>query len=323
MRSAWLPVGLVLLGAVSAPLACGEVFQSSGGTTAGGGSAAGGTGGTVTSGPDMTTSMSSGNGGSTGAGGCVIAKDCPEASTLCGKVTCTDGVCGVQILQPDGKSFSQVDGDCHVVECDKGALVNKVDDKDVYNDGNDCTANACTGGVASTTPRTGEKCGNASFCSAAGACVACLKDGDCMSAGQTCRGNKCVGPTCSDGVKNFDEADVDCGGKACAPCDDGKECSKQEDCVSKVCSVKPGEAVKTCHHDCNDGVINGTETGSDCGGSVCLTRCAFGDGCAVHGDCKSGVCKLGQCEAPKCTDGVMNGTEAGVDCGTGCPKSCP
>jgi hypothetical protein len=49
-----------------------------------------------------------------------------------------------------------------------------------------------------------------------------------------------VPPSCSDGVKNGDETDIDCGGTLCLPC--------------------PG---------CSDGIKNGDETGIDCGGPDC------------------------------------------------------
>jgi hypothetical protein len=41
-------------------------------------------------------------------------------------------------------------------------------------------------------------------------------------------------PTCSDGVKNGAETDVDCGG-LCVPCGDGLKCMNDFDCKSGVC----------------------------------------------------------------------------------------
>jgi hypothetical protein len=43
--------------------------------------------------------------------------------------------------------------------------------------------------------------------------------------------------TCSDGVKNTDESDVDCGGR-CANCAAGRVCNGDDDCMSGVCSAK-------------------------------------------------------------------------------------
>lgn len=56
-------------------------------------------------------------------------------------------------------------------------------------------------------------------------------------------------PTCSDGIQNGNETDVDCGGSNCPPC------------VS-----------------CNDGIQNGDETGVDCGGTDCAP-------CSTTGSC--------------------------------------
>jgi len=50
-------------------------------------------------------------------------------------------------------------------------------------------------------------------------------------------------PTCTDGIQNGSETDVDCGGSDCEPC-----------------PVDP---------TCDDGIQNGNETGIDCGGSDC------------------------------------------------------
>ncbi|MFB6225746.1 MAG: hypothetical protein ABEJ02_00150, partial [Candidatus Paceibacteria bacterium] len=68
---------------------------------------------------------------------------------------------------------------------------------------------------------------------------------------------------CSDGVKNGMETDVDCGGPSCNPCNSGENCSKDNDCTSKVCQNG------TCQKPtCSDGVKNGKETRVDCSG-VC------------------------------------------------------
>ncbi|MAC25064.1 MAG: hypothetical protein CMN29_28555 [Sandaracinus sp.] len=66
---------------------------------------------------------------------------------------------------------------------------------------------------------------------------------------------------------------------------------------------------------CMDGVRSGDETGVDCGGETCEARCDTGGGCAVNGDCASGVCIGATCQAPNCSDGIRNGDETGRDCG--------
>jgi len=63
---------------------------------------------------------------------------------------------------------------------------------------------------------------------------ACVVDDDCTIGG-ICAGAKCV--TCTDGLKNTDESDIDCGGR-CANCAAGRACNGDDDCASGVCSAK-------------------------------------------------------------------------------------
>ncbi len=122
-------------------------------------------------------------------------------------------------------------------------------------------------------------------------------------------------PSCTDGRRNGDETDVDCGGPECGDCAVGKGCTTGSDCVTGVCSQGVCLAAS-----CADGVRNGNETDTDCGGSC--QDCADGQACAVDGDCTSGVCDGGTCAAPACDDDVRNGGETDLDCGGPCP-GCP
>ena len=65
---------------------------------------------------------------------------------------------------------------------------------------------------------------------------------------------------------------------------------------------------------CNNGTLDGDETGTDCGG-LCET-CADSETCVIDNDCFSASCSDELCLSASCADdGVMNGDEAGVDCG--------
>ncbi len=44
-------------------------------------------------------------------------------------------------------------------------------------------------------------------------------------------------PTCTDGIKNAAETDVDCGGPTCGPCADGRVCGAAADCASAHCET--------------------------------------------------------------------------------------
>ena len=99
--------------------------------------------------------------------------------------------------------------------------------------------------------------------------------------------------TCSDGVLNQDELEVDCGGSC-----------------------------NSCVGTCSDGVQNQGETQVDCGGPNCAACPTCSDGLQNQGeaqvDCGGPNC--GAC--PTCSDGIRNQGELGVDCGGPCPATC-
>lgn len=72
---------------------------------------------------------------------------------------------------------------------------------------------------------------------------------------------------------------------------------------------------------CTDGLQNGQETDTDCGGKACAV-CDPGDHCGWAGDCSTGVCTNGVCQAPSCTDFAQNGAETDIDCGGGVCDPC-
>lgn len=80
---------------------------------------------------------------------------------------------------------------------------------------------------------------------------------------------------CVDFVKNLDETDVDCGGSQCLPCAGSEECLVDSDCASGSCQMEAG-ALRCV--GCEDGVLNGEESGIDCGGDC--------GACAVDERCK-------------------------------------
>ncbi|MEL6141401.1 MAG: T9SS type A sorting domain-containing protein, partial [Bacteroidota bacterium] len=72
-------------------------------------------------------------------------------------------------------------------------------------------------------------------------------------------------PSCTDGIQNGQETDIDCGGPdcpACPTCDDGILNGNETDvdCGGPDCPACP---------TCTDGIQNGQETGVDCGGPDC------------------------------------------------------
>jgi hypothetical protein len=95
--------------------------------------------------------------------------------------------------------------------------------------------------------------------------------------------------TCTDGIKNGTETDIDCGG-TCSPCSVSKACLIPSDCKSLFCSA----ADKTCTGTCTDGEKGPGESDVDCG-ELC-TACADGKKCSTSRDCLFGsTCVSGVC----------------------------
>lgn len=116
----------------------------------------------------------------------------------------------------------------------------------------------------------------------------------------------------------FNEVDIDNGfinggGVGMPTCTDGVMNGNETgvDCGGPDCPACP---------TCNDGIQNGNETGIDCGGSCtpCVTPPTCTDG-VMNGN-ETGVdCGGPDCPAcPTCNDGIMNGNETGIDCGGSC-----
>jgi len=117
----------------------------------------------------------------------------------------------------------------------------------------------------------------------------CIVGADCWNKVCDSATGKCVGATCSDGVQNGSESDVDCGSSC--PCEPGRRCTWDGECNSGVCD----EDSQTClAPTCADGVQNGGETDVDCGGG-CEAKCGEGQHCGDDVDCSVGQCIAGHC----------------------------
>ncbi|MCB9594898.1 MAG: hypothetical protein H6719_19405 [Sandaracinaceae bacterium] len=252
-------------------------------------------------------------------GPCLSGTDCASGicdgtTETCSAPTCTDGVMNGAETDVDcggGTCTACMDGgscttatDCLSGRCDPTSML--------------CAAPTCTDSIRNGT-ETGVDCGG-------GTCAGCADGGPCVvgtdCASGVCDGTTmtCTAPTCTDGVRNAAETGVDCGGGTCPACGDGGGCASGADCTSGVCDP----TTMTClGASCSDSVMNGDETGVDCGGGSC-PGCADGGPCATGTDCASGICDptTMTCTAPSCTDGVRNGAETDIDCGGGTCSAC-
>ena len=65
----------------------------------------------------------------------------------------------------------------------------------------------------------------------------CVGKEDCLGGFCDPANKQCSSPTCTDGVKNGDETDVDCGGTACVRCAVGRRCTVDVDCKTGTCNA--------------------------------------------------------------------------------------
>lgn len=132
---------------------------------------------------------------------------------------------------------------------------------------------------------------------------------------ELCTEGECTAPPahCDNDEQDGDETDVNCGG-SCAPCEVDESCESGDDCSTGFCSA----GSQCAQPSCEDGALNGAETGEDCGGEICRALnllCDNDEACAEDGDCKTGFCHGGTCRSPSCDDEVLNQGETAVDCG--------
>lgn len=73
---------------------------------------------------------------------------------------------------------------------------------------------------------------------------------------------------------------------------------------------------------CTDGIMNGDETGVDCGGTTCPPCPSCSDG--IQNGTETGVdCGGTDCPPCSCFNGIQDGSETGIDCGSVCNVACP
>jgi len=128
-----------------------------------------------------------------------------------------------------------------------------------------------------------------------------------------------ISPGC-DGVQFWDRVPEDCILECSNGVMDGDETGV--DCGGSC----PNVCVTVVDPTCDDGMMNGDETGVDCGGATCpecvAATCDDGmmNGDETGVDCGGATCP--ECVAATCDDGIMNGDETGVDCGGATCEAC-
>ncbi len=180
-----------------------------------------------------------------------------------------------------------------------------------------CVGTKCEDGLRDGT-ETDVDCGGGA-CNPCADGKGCKANNDCSSDICNTSTDTCSNSLCTDGVKDGQESDIDCGGPVCSHCLGGKTCDTNSDCLSGVCSVNHVCAASTCEN----GTKDPGETDVDCGGTMC-PGCALTKACLTGTDCLSHFCNATSltCVASQCLDGVKNGTETDIDCGGSCGNDC-
>lgn len=243
---------------------------------------------------------------------CAVLAGCSSNDDCSSGFVCVKTVCAAA-TSTDGKiSGSETDVDCGGPEappCTVGGTCAG---------GSDCVDDVCVGQKCAPPgpddkvkngDETDVDCGGSKAPPCDGA-KACKVASDCAST--VCTNDVCAGPSTTDKLQNGNETDIDCGGgPPASPCATGSKCLEgARDCDSKVCT---GNVCQPPRGD--DTVMNGDESGVDCGGSTTgAKRCAAGLGCNFHEDCASKGCAFDM----KCAVGRSCTQQlGGVTCGEG------
>jgi hypothetical protein len=168
--------------------------------------------------------------------------------------------------------------------------------------GSATTSTAASGGGGTGGAGAGPECAMPSDCGVdttcqtrlceAGTCgvqnaelgTECADDGGVICDGR----GACVAASCSDGIRDGDETDVDCGG-SCGACGIGGECIFPDDCVSQTCDA--GICI-ACPNDVPCDLLGAFFCAPD---GSCQPEVAQGADCTLDGGCLSGFCADGKC----------------------------
>ncbi|MGE5181863.1 MAG: hypothetical protein ACM31C_07365 [Acidobacteriota bacterium] len=277
-----------------------------------------------------------------------LTSACSDGST-CPSGVCRDGACQAPTCGDGVQNGAETDLDCGggscpgcatgaacflPTDCATGGCSGGICQPSCTSNAQ-CPSGVCSGGYcrvpncadgAQNGDETGIDCGGPSpYCVRCADGQTCAAGSDCASG--VCSGGVCQAPSCSDGLKNGSETDVDCGGSSCPGCGLGRTCTSGNDCSSSVCGLN---ATCTCGNRNFTFTIN-----SDTGGAFDSAKWPGGTssqssspGCSVTINRPDGnidlVCSLSSHFSVQSKTGFSQCFGAGGEDGDGCqPVSCP
>jgi hypothetical protein len=262
-------------------------------------------------------------GGEGGSVPCSLpASPCADDGNPCTVEACTNGFCtSIPLTLAMGPGSTE----CMTIACMNGALTTATHDGSQCGMGLKCVGKVCTGCAMN------EDCGKTDECQT----PTCLSDKTCDS-GYKPIGTPVIPPLPSDQLGDcmaticngsgaivlfVDDTDVPpdllCNDGHCvngapvqtpsalgAPCKGGKTfCDASQKCVECATDANCTAPGATCYQQsgcvsCTDGVQNGDEVATDCGGASCLA--CTGSTCVAPNDCALGHCNNTVCCGVEC-----------------------
>jgi hypothetical protein len=260
-----------------------------------------------------------------------VLEQCPFTPP-CETPTCQNHTCGKVFNQAGDPSPAQIAGDCKRVVCDgAGGTTIINDDTDPPSDGNDCTSDLCSGGVATHPSLPALSACAGGLCDGAGVCKkgfgqACAAPGDCGSGlcvDGVCCDSICAGPCDACSIAAGAPADGTC---ALLPA----SAIGNPSCSPYLCSGATSSCAVSCAGDAD------CSAPYYCSGGLCVPDDPQGTPCALASHCASGFCADGVCCDAACNglcvactaalkgagqDGACGGIAAGTDPANECPAS--
>jgi hypothetical protein len=202
---------------------------------------------------------------------CNQPSQCSGTDGECQARSCNSNTCGVSNTAQGTLLASQTPGDCKVNQCNGAGGTETVNaDGDLPVDGNQCTNDVCTAGVATNPAQPANTACNqngGTVCDGASACVQCTTAAQCPVGANECQVASCNSNTCgfnnvAPGTVTTSQTPGDCKQGQCdgngaivqanfdtdVPADDGNQCTG-EVCTTGSASHPPVAAGTACNQN--------------------------------------------------------------------------